>query len=251
MLVLFPRPHTPALANADFVFPRKHLKRHERPYGCTRCTTRFGSKSDWKRHENSQHFQHEIWKCNEPLGSPLSTGVCNKVCHRRETFKQHLVSHHGIRDTPKQEDRLEKCRIGRPGEARFWCGFCRDVVELPKENQSAASLYNARYNHVDDHFFGRNGAVKKDASEWLYDDSDAESDVELPPPGEGRTQDGAAVLSHAEGSRKRSRHVASHTPTLKRVKTSPPSEDIMWYCVSICPLQALPSWADVPLVYCC
>lgn len=206
------------------MIPRKHLKRHEKPYGCTQCQKRFGSKNDWKRHENSQHFQHEIWKCDERLRAPLSSETCNKVCHRRETFKQHLVSHHGICDPPKQEDKLDRCRIDRLGEARFWCGFCREIIELEPENRSGQSPCNARYNHIDDHYYGRNGAVKKEASEW-------EGDVKVQPRVEESKEEKAVpCLRPVEGSRKRSRHASGQAS--KRVKLSPPSENIMWYCVS-------------------
>ena len=36
------------------------MKRHTRPYGCTacECDKRFGSRSDWKRHEETVHPNH-------------------------------------------------------------------------------------------------------------------------------------------------------------------------------------------------
>lgn len=206
--------------------PRKHLKRHEKPYGCTQCPKSFGSKNDWKRHENSQHFQHEIWKCDEKLREPQSD-TCNKVCHRRETFKQHLTSHHGIKGT-KIEEKLDKCRIGRLGEARFWCGFCKDVIEL-ETKKTAQETCNARYDHIDDHYSGRNGAAKKEASEWQYGDSDTtEADVKASPRGDDPAEERAA-LPRGPQLRKRSRHGSGPTP--KRAKISPPREHIMWYCV--------------------
>lgn len=213
---------------------RKHLKRHEKPYGCTQCQKRFGSKNDWKRHENSQHFQHEIWKCEEKLNTPLSD-TCNKVCHRRETFKQHLVSHHGI-DSQRLEDKLDRCRIGRLGEARFWCGFCKDVIELETE-KNAHDACNARYNHIDDHYSGRNGAVKREAGEWQFGDSDAaEAETKVPPQGDEAKEEMAALPQVSE-PRKRSRHGSGPTP--KRARFSPPREDIMWYCVCYPPLFLL------------
>lgn len=41
---------------------RKHVARHERPFGCTyeTCTKKFGSKNDWKRHEHTQHFHNSF-----------------------------------------------------------------------------------------------------------------------------------------------------------------------------------------------
>jgi hypothetical protein len=148
------------------------------------------------------------------------------VCHRRETFKQHLLSHHAI-DRPRLDDKLDKCRIGRLGETRFWCGFCKDVIEL--ETKNAKDACNARYNHIDDHYSGRNGAVKKEASEWQYGDSDmAEADVKASPRSDDR-KEGRAVLHRASELRKRSRHETGPTP--KRAKISSPREDIMWFCV--------------------
>ena len=76
---------------------RKHMKRHERPYGCTflACNKTFGSKNDWKRHENSQHFHLETWRCDKekPEG-----GACAKVSYRRQTFQEHLKKEHDIID---------------------------------------------------------------------------------------------------------------------------------------------------------
>jgi hypothetical protein len=213
---------------------RKHLKRHLKPYGCTQCKKRFGSKNDWKRHENSQHFQHEIWKCDEKLKAPLAES-CNKICHRRETFKQHLQTHHEI-DGPRLEEKLDKCRIGRLGEARFWCGFCKDVIEI-ESKQTGLDACNGRYNHIDDHYSGRNGAAKKDASEWQYGDSDqSELDFKAPRSRNGHGKEGSSAetttvsASRAAEVKKRSRHGAGPMPT-KRAKVSPPRDLLMWTCV--------------------
>jgi hypothetical protein len=115
---------------------RKHLKRHKRPYGCTfqNCNKCFGSKSDWKRHENSQHFQMPTWRCAVPVSSKSSSpdpnepdanhqhkdaseaaraaattpssgppslpmnplAVCGKVYTREEAFREHLEKKHGF-----------------------------------------------------------------------------------------------------------------------------------------------------------
>ncbi|KAF2964919.1 hypothetical protein GQX73_g8635 [Xylaria multiplex] len=166
------------------VFPRrcelkKHEKRHEKPYGCTLpdCDKRFGSKNDWKRHENTQHFMLEIWKCDEE--------GCEKLCHRREVFKAHLEKDHQIDDQNESEAKLEKCRVGRNHEARFWCGFCQKVIEIKQKGQQA---WAERFDHIDEHFSGRNGA-RKEIGEWKNfdqtkrskEDSDDGSDSGLSP----------------------------------------------------------------------
>ncbi len=83
---------------------RKHMKRHDKPYGCTyaKCKKRFGSKNDWKRHESSQHAQSEVWRCDTTMDG--SDELCRKSCHRKETFKQHLQRDHSMKDTKLIEE---------------------------------------------------------------------------------------------------------------------------------------------------
>ncbi|KUJ16939.1 uncharacterized protein LY89DRAFT_733938 [Mollisia scopiformis] len=143
------------------------MKRHRRPYGCTfsNCDKTFGSKNDWKRHENSQHFQLESWRCNqeEPEGSP-----CIKVCYRRQTFQDHLTKDHSISDKEVVKSELESCRIGRSFQTRFWCGFCIRLIDLTKRGLES---WNERFDHIDDHFMGRQGLPKQDIMEWIDIDS--------------------------------------------------------------------------------
>jgi hypothetical protein len=144
------------------------MKRHERPYGCTflTCNKTFGSKNDWKRHENSQHFQLETWRCDEerPEG-----GACAKVCYRKQTFQEHLSKEHQISDTAPVNEKLEACRIGRNCQARFWCGFCTKLVELKKKGLEA---WTERFDHIDDHFMGRHNWPKQGIQDWIPVDSD-------------------------------------------------------------------------------
>jgi hypothetical protein len=147
------------------------MKRHEKPYGCTfeGCTKRFGSKNDWKRHENSQHFLLEVWKCDVKDGQE-QTEVCGKVNHRRETFRQHLSHNHRL--TPETiEKKLEECRVGRNCEANFWCGFCVGII---KNKGKGVDAWAERYNHIDDHIGGRNNLPQKLMDEWKGVDPEAQ-----------------------------------------------------------------------------
>ncbi|KAI1093198.1 hypothetical protein F5B19DRAFT_167385 [Rostrohypoxylon terebratum] len=143
---------------------KKHEKRHFKPYGCTfpDCKKKFGSKNDWKRHENSQHYMAEHWRCNEKRNSE-SAETCGKVLSRRELFRQHLIGCHQIKDATTLETKIEKCRVGRNSEVRFWCGFCREIIEVKKDGIEA---WTERFNHIDDHFHGRNNQVRKEISAW-------------------------------------------------------------------------------------
>jgi hypothetical protein len=155
---------------------KKHMKRHERPYGCTflTCNKTFGSKNDWKRHENSQHFHLETWRCDEerPEG-----GACAKVCYRRQTFNEHLSKAHQMSDNDAKP-KLDSCRIGRNCQSRFWCGFCNKLVDLRKKGVDA---WAERFDHIDDHFMGRHGLPKQGIQDWFPMDSDKpKGEVESP-----------------------------------------------------------------------
>lgn len=147
---------------------KKHMKRHSRPYGCTflTCSKTFGSKNDWKRHENSQHFHLETWRCD---AEKVEGGFCAKVCYRRQSFQEHLKKDHDISDPEILKNKVETCRIGRNCQARFWCGFCTKLIDLTKKGVEA---WTERFDHIDDHFMGRHGLAKQGIQDWIPVDSD-------------------------------------------------------------------------------
>ncbi|KAG9232581.1 hypothetical protein BJ875DRAFT_380381 [Amylocarpus encephaloides] len=142
---------------------KKHMKRHDRPYGCTfpSCGKSFGSKNDWKRHEGSQHFQIETWRCDTPQAGG---GNCSKACFREVTFREHLEKDHQISDEDSVKDKLESCHIGRNSQERFWCGFCAKLIELQKRGVEA---WTERFDHIDNHFMGRGTFRKQTISDWV------------------------------------------------------------------------------------
>lgn len=170
---------------------RKHLKRHTRPYGCTypNCDKRFGAKSDWKRHENSQHFQLESYRCQLPAttssslssSSPLSSmpstspssstspsaadndpthNVCGDLFTRPKHFESHLIHEHRLADRHAVEAQVKACRIGKNGQGQFWCGFCVKVVKLEKKRNAA---WDERFDHIDRHFCKEGRGIE----EWV------------------------------------------------------------------------------------
>ncbi|KAF5659868.1 Sex-determining transformer 1 [Fusarium denticulatum] len=169
--------HPHKCQECDKAFPRlcelkKHQKRHSKPYGCTfaDCKKTFGSKNDWKRHESIQHYQLETWICD--CAKSDSAEPCGKVCYRRESFRNHLSKEHEITDTSKLEEKVEGCRKGRHCDAHFWCGFCRETVEIKETDNTWAK----RCDHIDDHFSGRR-VPKRDIREWIH-----EKDRSIVPP---------------------------------------------------------------------
>lgn len=156
-------PPAPAQSATDPRVRRKHMKRHERPYGCTvaNCSKAFGSKDDWKRHENSQHFRHETWGCARLACSASSSEPCTKTSYHLETFKAHLQRWHGVEEADVGRRAAEARHLERAFPSRFWCGFCERMVEV-----GAGDAWTERFNHVDDHFMGRRGRARRSIVEW-------------------------------------------------------------------------------------
>jgi len=210
---------------------RKHRKRHDKPYACTyaQCDKRFGSKNDWKRHENSQHFQLECWKCNEK-SKDNEQEVCGKVCHRRETFTNHLEKDHGL-DPLTIEGKWATCRVGRNCETRFWCGFCKAVVELEGRGGLA---WTERFNHIDEHFSGRNGKPKVDISEWKSVESEPLEALDFMQTGKPQERDYRGRYGSAEQSRKRHRSESGdRLSVFRRKRIRVEDGEVFWSCVCL------------------
>jgi len=165
---------------------RKHMKRHTKPYGCTypKCHKRFGAKSDWKRHENSQHFQLECFRCQ--ITPPSSQTPCGELFYRFEMFTEHLQAQHHMSDSDKISHEVRIRKIGKNGQGQFWCGFCEDIVKLEKKRNAA---WDERFDHIDRHFCKdgkaieewlcleakkKKGDVAKEVNKWAFDEEDEE-----------------------------------------------------------------------------
>jgi hypothetical protein len=148
------------------------MKRHERPYGCTfgGCNKRFGSKNDWKRHENSQHFMPEVWRCDLVNYDTPREG-CGRIDNRRETFRQHLVNSHHLHGDAVDR-KLDECRVGRNCEDRFWCGFCKKIIQI---KQKGSHAWAERFDHIDDHYTGRNDLPRRQIDDWKSVDPEVPS----------------------------------------------------------------------------
>ncbi|KAF3760473.1 hypothetical protein M406DRAFT_334107 [Cryphonectria parasitica EP155] len=188
---------------------RKHLKRHVKPYSCTfpDCHKNFGSKNDWKRHENSQHYQLELWQCN--VGTSVDADVtCGRTYNRREQFKTHLAKDHGITDPSDIESRLQSCLDGRNYEVSFWCGFCRQMVRVKEKGLKA---WVSRFNHIEQHY-----ADELDISQWKSVETGMEVKVVL------------KEVDPAVPSLKR--HVDEDT---KQSRPQKKARIAVWYCLMI------------------
>ncbi|KIW48073.1 hypothetical protein, variant [Exophiala oligosperma] len=123
---------------------KKHMQRHERPFGCTydQCNKTFGSKNDWKRHEQSQHEQQECWRCLK----------CRKVIyHGQNHYVEHMRQVHCIDRIDGTEHSPGNRRIARNHQGRFWCGFCKTIIAVTPDLVGVDAI-TYRFNHVSDHF---------------------------------------------------------------------------------------------------
>ncbi|KAH7076763.1 hypothetical protein BKA63DRAFT_289270 [Paraphoma chrysanthemicola] len=177
---------------------RKHMRRHEKPYGCTypKCTKRFGAKSDWKRHENSQHFQLEAFRCRLP--SIVSDKICGEHFFRVSAFKEHLKTQHKMDNAENQETEARARRIGKNCQQQFWCGFHNDIIVL---NEKRNAAWDERFDHIATHFEKESKSIddwvcveenktkkniEKERDRYVFDDEDERDDrggpTHPPPP---------------------------------------------------------------------
>ncbi|QSS65633.1 C2H2 zinc finger domain-containing protein [Histoplasma capsulatum] len=181
-----PRPVRMSLCDSVERKLLKHEKRHSRPYGCThpRCFKSFGSKNDWKRHENTQHFQLRCWRCpvmhttrnnvasrdetlmerpdreDFPPAIPLRRTDCARLFDRKDKFYQHLRSEH-LLDDQQTKQTARHNEIGRNGQFQFWCGFCCKLIQLRKEGMDA---WDERFDHIDNEHFKK----KQNIGAWVH-----------------------------------------------------------------------------------
>jgi hypothetical protein len=147
------------------------MKRHTRPYGCTftTCNKSFGSKNDWKRHETSQHYQHETWRCSEKING----ASCTKPFLSAGVARTHLTKVHKVTDPETIDRKINAQRISANNQANFWCGFCERIIDL---NQKGLDAWTERFSHIDDHFMGKNWKpADAGSSDKAYQDSSDDS----------------------------------------------------------------------------
>lgn len=241
---------------------RKHMKRHTRPYGCTypKCHKRFGAKSDWKRHENSQHFQLESFRCQ--LTSPSSQTPCGELFYRAEIFKSHLLEEHKMTQSEQVEHEVKMRRIGKNGQGQFWCGFCQKIVRLEKKRNAA---WDERFDHIDNHFSKEGkkigewlcveakktkAEVERETDKWAFDEEDMDpsspDDENVDSEEQQQDLDGQSPTSSASSpssesgpsssssKRRMAETEQSVEPVQKRNK-----REVWRYCVSVILLRAL------------
>lgn len=144
---------------------RKHMKRHSKPYACTfpNCAKSFGSKNDWRRHEDSQHLHLEVFRCSIVPGK--EGGICGKTFERRQLCQDHLRRVHGMKDENSIKEKLLECREDSECPPSFWCGFCIKNVAITARGPKG---WTERFDHIDDHFMGRNLQKSRTISDWKH-----------------------------------------------------------------------------------
>ncbi|KAF1932236.1 uncharacterized protein M421DRAFT_287280 [Didymella exigua CBS 183.55] len=246
---------TPGTRQCDYegcnVFGRpcdlnKHKKRHEKPYGCTypKCPKIFGAKSDWKRHENSQHFQLEAFRCD--LANKAGK-KCGQHCYRPMQFQKHIEEKHKITPGTQVKVHLQRCRIGKNCQDQFWCGFCGKIITLASKRNAA---WDERFDHIARHFEREQKRIdtwlcveENKTKKQLHDDMDrrnfADEDV-----GENEADHGLKgddeLVSQMDRSSAETYQPPTHDDSRKRTIVSNPSRaqppvekpnpTILWSC---------------------
>lgn len=130
---------------------RKHRKRHDKNFGCTfdECYSKFGTKWEWKRHEQNQHLQNEAWRCCYNDGVP----ECQKLFSDLKVFGEHLVEHFdkSKKNVTSEEfaNKVEECHLPQKWLGSYWCGFCRRIVR--SEKKFGRDMDDERVEHIADH----------------------------------------------------------------------------------------------------
>jgi hypothetical protein len=105
--------------------------------------------NDWKRHENSQHFQPELFKCHEHTSLGTNSPLCGDVFYDAEFMEDHLKHVHNIEPSTTLKAKVNQNLIGRHHQVRFWCGFCLSNISLDNHGVQG---WDERFNHIDGHF---------------------------------------------------------------------------------------------------
>lgn len=136
---------------------KKHLQRHEKLFGCVidGCDKSFGSKNDWKRHEQTHPEQQECYRC---AGTHHCNGAaCFKVFYHGEaSYRDHLK----LCGVNNIDAMVLARKIPALNQGRFWCGFCNDIVDSKTYGHEAL---NVRLSHIDKHY---RGGEKRNAKDW-------------------------------------------------------------------------------------
>ena len=175
--------------------------RHQKLYACTyeECPTskRFGSKNDWKRHEDTQH----------PLGIKMQwrCSSCKDMFDSERVFMSHCHERHNDGKISDSDNH----RIHIKPDGGFWCGFCCEVIRIDSETLDAEDNRYAkdeRYNHIAKHFH----PDEQDIEVWTLMKGDRMK---------GRTQKNSSVITIT--------HAASKPKVLpaRSLAPSPPADD--------------------------
>ena len=153
---------------------KKHVQRHLKPYGCTfdHCFLRFGSKSDWIRHERKRHSLQDSWRCNLKHPTKPHARNCDEVFLEKNQFFAHLEELHQVTKFQQINKLAHSQLIPTDFQVRYWCGFCKSVQENRKKGKEAI---HARYDHIAEHISGADG---RNMDDWVSPFKRGSSDSE-------------------------------------------------------------------------
>lgn len=234
--------------------PRKHRKRHTKPFGCVslNCSKNFGAKvhitvvttsepanelqNDWVRHDNGQHgLSKPGWYCNMDDTSK-EAGKCGRSFHHKAPFETHLRYDHHVTDNHAIGIIAEDCSIGKNDIPRYWCGFCVKSLLNKKRDPEAygdKSVTNERIEHINQHF--SKGLHADDWVHWETNKTRKAMEKET----KDRVSDSAYSSSQSEMQPEYSSPIAEEVSSPRKSRKRKHSDgnkflekEPMWGCVS-------------------
>lgn len=101
----------------------------------------------------------ETWRCN----FLVEDNECGEFFWEKRYFRSHILTHHlpnGDLTGELSEDRMEDMQLGRRGALRYWCGFCKKVIENPSCDK--VDPWDARGEHIGRHYDSKSGCNIRD-----------------------------------------------------------------------------------------
>jgi methylmalonyl-CoA mutase N-terminal domain/subunit len=114
----------------------------------------------------------EVEEATRDLMRQVEEGHIDSAMIDPEMFSKHLQNVHKITEAATLERTIEERRQGSNCTKTFWCGICNTLQTIATADGSSVS--NQRFDHIDNHFMGRNGLMKVKIDEWKHMEDQAD-----------------------------------------------------------------------------
>ncbi|KAK5130685.1 hypothetical protein LTR08_001846 [Meristemomyces frigidus] len=148
---------TQSIKHSDGDFPCSMCDKRKKRECDLSCWKRFGSRNDWKRHEYSQHFLIQGWRCELHL---LTGQKCGMLLHDEDEVHRHLERQHttmlqhemtarGMSMKVLLQRLADDMHLGREAHQQYFCGFCDKLIV---QGPNTLDAFDERAKHIGDHY---------------------------------------------------------------------------------------------------